>query len=210
MPWYQLISLLAFLICVCILLFHLFRLYRLGLPIDFAPPAGNIKEATLYSFTGAMSPFKKESAFLHLPTYTAGIIYHLGTFVSLFFFIFMYADVVVPKTLAWGLTSFMIISAGCGAAILIKRIVKQGLRDLSNPDDYISNVLVTGFQFMTALVLLFPGVFAAAYFIMAALLLLYIPVGKLKHLLYFFSARLQLGLFFGRRGVWAPHQKQIP
>jgi hypothetical protein len=210
MPWYQLISLLAFFICVCSLLFHFFRLFRLGLPKDFALPSGNIKSASIYSFTGAMSPLKKESAFLHLPTYTAGMIYHLGTFLSLFLIFFMWADVVLPEAPAWGLASFMIISAGCGAAILIKRIVKQGLRDLSNPDDYISNVLVTGFQFITALVLLFPGLFTAAYYIIAALLLLYIPVGKLKHLLYFFSARLQLGFFFGRRGVWPPHQKQIP
>jgi len=210
MPWYQWISLCAAIICFCSLLFHFLRLSRLGLPKDFATPAGDVRSASLYSFTGAMSPLKKESAFLHLPTYTAGMIYHLGTFFSLFFIFFMYADVVLPKVPAWGLASFVMFSAGCGAAILIKRFVKQGLRDLSSPDDYISNILVTGFQAMTALVLFFPGRFEAAYFLTVSLLLLYIPVGKLKHLLYFFSARLQLGYFFGSRGVWPPYQKQNP
>ncbi|MEI8005271.1 MAG: hypothetical protein WCI48_03620 [Bacteroidota bacterium] len=199
----------AFLICACILLFHLFRLFRLGSPEDFAPPAGNVKEATLYSFTGAMSPLKKESAFLHLPTYTAGIIYHLGTFISLFLMFFMWADFVFPKPLAGGLASFMLISSGCGASILIKRFVNQGLRHLSSPDDYISNILVTAFQVISGLILLFPGLFASAYFIIAALLLLYIPVGKLKHLLYFFFARMQLGFFFGSRGVWPPQSNTI-
>ena len=210
MPWYQWISLSALIICFCSLLFHFVRLFRLGLPKDFAPPAGDVKSASLYSFTGAMSPLKKESAFLHLPTYTAGMIYHLGTFLSLFLIFFMWVDVAFPTALARGLGSFMLISAGCGAAIFIKRFLKKGLRDLSSPDDYISNILVTGFQFITSLVLLFPGHFAAAYFLIAALLLLSIPAGKMKHLLYFFSARLQLGFFFGSRGVWPPHQKQIP
>jgi len=210
MPWYQWICLLAFIICFSSLLFHFIRLLRLGSPRDFAKPAGDIKSATLYSFTGAMSPLKKESAFLHIPTYAAGMIYHLGTFCSMLLLFFIWADVVFPKVLALGLSSFMLVSSGCGAGILAKRIVKKGMRELSNPDDYISNILVTAFQLITALHLLLPGMFSAAYFLAAASLLLYIPLGKLKHLLYFFSARMQLGFFFGSRGVWPPHRKQIP
>jgi hypothetical protein len=39
-------------------------------------------------------------------------------------------------------------------------------------------------------------------FIYAAFLFLYIPFGKLKHTVYFFSSRIYLGKFFGKRGVW--------
>jgi hypothetical protein len=44
--------------------------------------------------------------------------------------------------------------------------------------------------------------FAPYYFICAGLLFLYLPLGKLKHSLYFFAARYHLGFFYGWRGIW--------
>ena len=82
-------------------------------------------------------------------------------------------------------------------------MVKPQMRALSTPDDYISNILVTTFQLATAAALLWWQVLPV-YFVLTALLLLYIPVGKLKHAIYFFAARYQLGYFFGRRSVWPP------
>ena len=116
------------------------------------PASGKERTAVAYSFTGAMSPLKKESAFLHLPTYSAGLIYHRG---------------------------------------------------LSSPDDYISNILVTIFQFTTALVILIPSC-EPVYYFFTGLLLPYFPLGKLKHAVYFFAARYHLGVFFGHRNVWPP------
>jgi hypothetical protein len=84
-------------------------------------------------------------------------------------------------------------------------MLKKGLRDLSDPDDYISNLLVTIFQIMTGLVILMHRL-VPAYFIMASLLLIYFPFGKLKHSIYFFAARYHLGFFYGWRGIWPPKQ----
>lgn len=210
MTWFSLFFLISLLICLASLGYHLLFLLRSGQTPDFAPPSGNIRAGILYSFTGAMSPVKKESAFLHLPTYAAGMVYHLGTFISILLIFLLWADVVFPKALSLGIAAFLLASASCGTGILIKRSVKRNLRALSNPDDYISNTLVTVFQLLTALTLAFGSVFTPWLFVAAGLLLLYIPMGKLKHLLYFFAARCQLGLFFGRRGVWPPHKNQTP
>ena len=205
MYWYQWISLASFGVCLIFSLYHLIRLVRLGKPKEYSTPAGTIAPAIQYSFIGAMSPAKKESAFLHLPTYFAGIAYHLGTFLSLLIFILIWAGVRFPVILAGVLALSLVISSGCGIGVLIKRILKKGLRELSTPDDYFSNLLVTFFQVMTAFVLgwnkVYPG-----YFILASLLLLYIPIGKLKHAIYFFAARYHLGFFYGWRGVWPPKQ----
>jgi nitrate reductase gamma subunit len=89
-----------------------------------------------------------------------------------------------------------------GFFILIKRLSLSKLRNLSNPDDYISNFLVTIFQVATILLLLTGQKAEFQHNIIASILLLYLPLGKLKHVVYFFAARYQLGLFFGRRGVW--------
>jgi nitrate reductase gamma subunit len=203
MQWYQYFALASLAVCLAVSVHHVARLIRLGKPIDYAPGAGDIRPAILYSFSGAMSPAKKESAFLHLPTYTAGILYHLGTFLSILLFVLLLAMVGFTGVPAYLLSAFFLITGLSGFGILIKRMVKSELRNLSSPDDYISNILVTLFQLLSGLVLLVPEAIPG-YFIMASLLLLYFPIGKLKHAIYFFAARYQLGLFYGWRGVWPP------
>ena len=46
--------------------------------------------------------------------------------------------------------------------------------------------------------------FGAAYYIIMALLFVWMPLGKIKHVLYFFFARYHLGFFYGWRGTWPP------
>nr|NQU93646.1 hypothetical protein [Bacteroidota bacterium] len=203
MNWYQWFSLTALVICLGSLILHAVRLIRLGNPKDFSQPIGKTGSAMPYAFVGAMSPAKKESAFLHMPTYVAGIIYHLGTFLSIFLFFLILAQINFTEWVNWAIAGFLLISGLCGIGILIKRIVKKQMRELSNPDDYISNALVSAFHLITAFAILSP-VPHPSYFVFTGLLLLYIPIGKLKHTIYFFAARYQLGCFFGWRGVWPP------
>jgi nitrate reductase gamma subunit len=191
--------------CIVNCSFHFVRLLQLGRPRDLSKQRGEIGPAIMYSFTGAMDPRKKESAFLHLPTYSAGIIYHLGTFLSLALFILFLFKAEPHGWLRWLIIGFLIISCFSGLAILIKRVIKNELRSLSNPDDYISNLLVTVVQFFTAFALYNPLIFPV-YFILVSVLLLYLPIGKLKHTIYFFAARYQLGVFYGWRGVWPPNK----
>lgn len=211
----------ALVICLTACLLHLTRIIRLGKPKDFARQAPQKGNAVFYAFTGAMSPAKKESAYLHLPTYTAGILYHLGTFLSFFLFFFILADRLPSGWFSGLIIAYLLVSTISGIAIFIKRIVKKELRYLSNPDDFISNFLVTSFQFMTLTMIFLisplpiisssplhvllasfsPAIHWSYYFIFI-LLTLYTPIGKLRHLVYFFAARYHLGYFFGWRGVW--------
>ncbi len=233
MEWYQLSALAALGICLFVCLLHVLRLIRKGIPVEFARHNENNGEAVLYAFTGAMSPKRKESAFLHTPTYTAGLIYHMGTFLSFFLFFFILAKIYPQGIIAVLLVVFLSASSLSGIAILIKRILKKELRLLSNPDDFISNLLVTFFQLITLVVLVYSGIMQhtdsnllqssrlnvlpsysptvlqsysltvlPSYYLLFTLLLLYVPVGKLRHMVYFFAARYHLGLFYGRRGVW--------
>jgi hypothetical protein len=209
LSWFQWMALVALGICLIFCLLHFIRLIRLGKPNDFSKPAGTTGGAIRYAFTGAMSPAKKESAFLHLPTYIAGLLYHTGTFLGFFLFFFFLLERFPSDLLAIIITFFFAVTSLCGLSILIKRMVKRELRSLSNPDDFISNLLVTSFQLLTFMVLLihvarlsgFPEL-QPAYYLVFSLLMLYTPVGKLRHMIYFFAARYHLGHFFGRRGVW--------
>lgn len=203
MEWYQWLAYGAFGVCAIACLYHFLRLIRLGKPNDMATPSGSVKQGIVYSFTSGMSPKKKESAFLHLPTYVAGMLFHLGIFLSLFLFFLLLFIKPQSGQFWWYIPALLlVVSSGCGVAILIKRSLSHLLRDLSNPDDYISNLLVTLFQAGLALYLLVPSL-APLFYLTATLLWLYFPLGKLKHAVYFFAARYHLGFFFGSRGVWS-------
>jgi hypothetical protein len=205
MTWYNIFLLICLASCLTGCMLHAVRLIRLGKPVDLSTPKGDVSSAVIYSFTGAMHPGKKESAFLHLPTYTAGIIYHLGTFLSLPLFFLLFAGLSLPLPVLYTAAIFLVLSVISGISIFIKRFVKKGLRELSNPDDYLSNLLVTIFQLLTASALLYSQLLPACS-VWAGILLLYLPFGKLRHVVYFFAARYQLGFFFGWRGVWPPKQ----
>jgi hypothetical protein len=180
---------------------HAWRTLRAGDSTGFARPKGRMLSGIVYSMTSAMSPTKKETAYTHLPTYTAGILYHLGTFLSLALLIFFFFRIPIPRIMGIPVAIFLLITSGAGLVILIKRCVDKKLRSISCPDDYASNIFVTGFQSLTA-VSLITVTTHPILFIYSGLLFLYIPLGKLKHLLYFFLARFQLGRFYGRRGIW--------
>lgn len=204
---YLTVAVISLIICLVSLTYHFFRIIWYGKPKDLAKKRGNTKSAIRYAYTGAMNPLKKESAYLHLPTYIAGILYHLGTFLSIFLFILLLFKLEPFGWLRWGVMGFLIVSGLSGLGILVKRLSKQQIRALSNPDDYISNFLVTLFQLITALTL-YQVQFFPLYFIVASILLLYLPLGKLKHTVYFFAARYHLGYFYGYRNVWPPKQQE--
>lgn len=206
MHWYHWLAIGSATVCLLSCLIHGAKLIRYGAPTEYAKKTDDPSAAIRYAYTGAMSPTKKESAYLHLPTYMAGLIYHIGTFLSLFLFILFLIGIYPTGLLMYITAAIVAISGLSGLGILIKRISKTQLRALSNPDDYISNLLVSLVQILTAL-LLINHTFEAAYFLVISLLFLYFPLGKLKHAVYFFAARYHLGFFYGWRGVWPPKHR---
>jgi len=201
MEWYYWIAIASLVICITGCIYHFIKLIKPGSPTDYSKKSGSTKSGIIYSFTHAMNPINKESAFLNLPTYISGVIYHLGTFLSIVLFFVFFITTNLHELISLLLAAFLLLSALCGAVMLIKRITDKKLRHLSNPDDYISNILVTLFQLGSGAVMFIPGLYPV-YMVIASLLLLYIPLGKLKHVIYFFAARYHIGYYYGWRNVW--------
>ncbi|HHS13669.1 MAG TPA: hypothetical protein ENN03_07895 [bacterium] len=173
---------------------------------DFTQPKGTVLPAFAYALTGAMMPHKKETAFLHLPTYWMGIAYHLGSFVALAWLPVHFFEWRIPDSIMIVCAAVLIPSVFSGLIILIKRISVSSLRHLSSPDDYFSNALVTLFQAISSMALL--GIIPVFLVLsIGGLLLMYIPVGKLRHVIFFLIARFFLSWFYGRRGVWPPKRR---
>jgi nitrate reductase gamma subunit len=174
---------------------------------DPAEIRGNSSTAVLYSFTGAMSPLKKESARRHVPTYVGGLVFHAGVFVSFFWVAIHFLGIAANPAVSRLSGGFLIIAALVGFALFVKRIVKLKLRSFSTVDDYASNLLVVGFLATSAWAL-FDARFLPVSFVYASVLFLYIPLGKLRHAIFFPLARVYLGLFYGRRGVWGARKRE--
>ncbi len=207
MIWYQYLSLGALAVFLIAMLWHFIRLIKEGKPKDLSTKSGNLPKAEVYAYTIAMMPNHKESAYLHLPSFTAGIFFHIGIFLSilLFFLFFFISPTLFPQWLQMVLALCIGICGLCGFGLFIKRMIVKKMRELSHLDDFLSNFFTTLFQFFTAIYLI-AGSFAPIYYILVTILLLYIPMGKLKHMLYFFAARFHLGYFYGWRNSWPPQK----
>ena len=81
------VALVALAFCIFACLCHFFRIIRLGKPNDLAEHSGSVTKGVVYANTQAMMPQNKESAYRHLPTYAAGMIFHLGTFLTMLLFV---------------------------------------------------------------------------------------------------------------------------
>jgi len=81
------------------------------------------------------------------------------------------------------------------------------LRGISCPDDFAANVLVDLLLAAAIASLWIPGA-DAVLLATAALLFLYIPLGKIRHCFFFFYSRILFGIFFGRRGVLPPRPRE--
>jgi len=205
MYWFEWIALGALLICLSGLAYHMIRLIRLGVQDDYSARAGSPVAGVFYSFTGGMDPRHKESAYLNLPTYVSGVIFHIAVFVTIVLF-FLFLTGVNPGQSASLILSVVAFSgAVTGAGMLIKRLRDPKLRYLSNADDFISLLLVIVFLILAGLTLLIPAAYPV-FMLASSLLLLYMPLGKLRHAVYFFAARIHLGRFYGWRNVWPPRK----
>lgn len=203
MEWFEIVAVVALAICAASCTHHVVRLVRLGRPVDHAAPAGDAAGAVIYSFTGAMNPARKESASLHLPAYGLGVVFHVGTFAAILLFFVALSGARLPRALEIAAALLLAGTALAGLILLVKRWAEPRTRALSSLDDYVSNALVTLFQ-LSAGGLLVSGELRAFHFLVAAALWLYLPLGKLRHAIYFFAARYHLGMFYGSRGTWPP------
>ena len=212
----QYLAIAATLYCIVSLLVHFVKIVHLGAPKDKSEPSGSVKEGVLYANTRAMMPDQKESAYLHIPSYAVGMLFHIGLFCSLLFFVlsfFPFFNNWIGSGCNWHLILAIPPAIGtvCGLILFFRRLFSKDLKVLSMPDDFISTGLVTFFLLMTTLYLCLStccGSVTILYYISSILLFLYMPLGKLRHVVYYFAARYHLGFFYGWRNVWPNHEKK--
>lgn len=177
-----------------------------------ASAKGSVVSGIIYAFTFGMLPGSKESASQHILSYLAGIVFHIGIFTAFLFsaVIYLLSKDVIPDVPQWArLISVGLMAMGLanGIGLLIKRIINPRLRFISNLDDYFSNIIVNIFLGLSIILAVqSSNVILYIMYIFEASLLLYIPLGKLRHCAYFPATRIMFGYFYGYRGVLPPYK----
>ena len=166
----------------------------------FAPPRGSEAAGVRYAITAAFLPGAKESASGHLPTYLAGLLYHAGIFTMLARLLLTLTPGLVPRPLDAAAAFLFAAALACGLGLALKRRLSPALRALSVPDDLLANLLVDVALACGLAAALAPAA-VPAFQLAGAALLLYAPLGKLRHLLFLVTSRGQWGRTYGRRGV---------
>lgn len=178
-----------------------------ALPGDRSTLKGNPIHGITYAFAAGMMPWAKESTRIHMIAYLRGIGFHVGIFAALGALLVSPFWGYLPALLRVLLFSVLVIGSLLGAAGGLMRLAQRNLRGLSLPDDHFAVWLTTVFMALMAFGLLDEAVRVPMYLV-AAITLIYIPLGKVRHCLYFFFSRIFFGKFFGRRAVF-PHPQPV-
>jgi hypothetical protein len=176
-------------------------------PADRSPIKGDISHGIAYAFTKGMMPWAKESTRIHMLSYLRGIGFHIGIFTAIGAGLISPAWRSLPPLLSLALFWVLTMGAFLGAAGGLMRLAEHNLRHLSLPDDHFAVWLTTLFIAVTGLAVINEA-FTIPMYIIGTVMFVYIPLGKIRHCLYFFFSRWFFGKFFGRRAVF-PHPQEL-
>lgn len=170
---------------------------------DYSQRAGDPSRGILYNFTIAMQPAHKESVKNHPIEFATGLVLHAGVLTTLVGVVLL---LVWPSGGLWLLALMRPLAALAllaGLCLLVRRVWSLTLRAMSVGDDYLAIAACCGLLAWVVAGQL-GGQNQPGFLIYAGLLLLYLPLGKLRHAVFFFVARADLGRRLGYRGVYPP------
>lgn len=192
----------AIIICIVGLVWRLVQLMSRKEPRIYSRARGSAARGVVYAYTLGLAPWSKESTRRHPFSFVRGIVFHLGILVS---FILLILSMMGPQRLPDGswrslLGGLAVAGAVCGWLGLVERLTSAELRRLSIPEDYWAVALVTLFITLAGVYAWVPNT-VGLFWIVSILVLIYIPCGKIAHLLYWFYIRYRFGWRYGHRGV---------
>lgn len=152
-----------------------------------------------------MLPAHKESVRHHPGKFLIGVALHVGVLLALALLLLLAVrPTLALAALPWA-RPLLLLALAAGLILAARRALSPTLRFMSTPDDYLAIAASCGLLALTALAPAHPRLPAVAL-IYGGALLLYLPLGKLRHAVFFFAARLDYGRRLGYRGVYPPPQ----
>jgi len=150
-----------------------------------------------------MKPSHKETVGYHPGKFAMGMLMHLSAFIALLGIVLL----LIGPSMGVAYFSFVRFAVGAGLPaalyLFIRRLRTPNLKAMSAIDDYLSILVTCGLLAITALPKLAHDNLAMI-FTYAILFFVYLPLGKLRHSVFFFAARADYGRRLGYRNVYPP------
>lgn len=170
---------------------------------DHSRRAGSRARGVLYGFTTAMRPDHKESARLHPIAFGIGVLMHVGVVAALFGVVTLVLHPPTGDAVLGAARPVFAAALLAGVTLTIRRHRSATLRAMSTPDDHLA-VAATCVLLAAAFFAPFGAPATIAFLACAVLFLVYLPLGKLRHAVFFFIARGDYARRLGYRGVYPP------
>ncbi|HUU98779.1 MAG TPA: hypothetical protein VM487_23855 [Phycisphaerae bacterium] len=170
---------------------------------DYSKRSGNPHKGMVYNFTVAMMPAHKETVKRHPGKFAVGVLMHVGVLLVMVAVVLLLVRPTAGCRVIAFVRPMVALSLLAGVYLFIRRIFSEDLRAMSAPDDYVAILATCG---LLELAFLHPvgAQTQTAFLIYAGLLFVYLPLGKLRHAMFFFVARGDHGRRLGYRGVYPP------
>jgi len=176
---------------------------RAGGQRDYSRRAGDPVRGMVYSFTAAMLPAHKETIRHHPLETSVGVVMHVGVLLCILGICLLIAWPAGGHRLLLAMRPVVVAAFLAGLALFVRRSASRTLRAISAPDDFLANLATCA---LLAFAFLSPvnAQCEAALLSYTILFFLYVPLGKLRHAVFFFAARADYGRRLGYRGVYPP------
>jgi nitrate reductase gamma subunit len=211
-PFFQV----ALLVFIAGMFYRLVRVVALGWKPDRVPPKGSQLGGVAKSYLKGLLilpffPWVKNTFNRNPVTYLAGALFHLGLFTVL---ILGTAHMLVWKSLlgiGWPTLPTPIVDwLAAGAivamiALLINRLVNPVMKMLTGPAEWLNWLfvfvpMVTGYIMTHHLFFVYEKAFSI-HMLSVDLLLIWIPLSRISHFMFYFFSRTIHGSQFGKRSV---------
>ncbi len=171
-------------------------------------PRGSAFRGALYAFGLGMLPWNKESGRLHPVVFWAGVLMHLGIVLGLCTVALrLFLGGAAPGWWApFGVGA--LILGGIAIVLMVRRVVAPHMGRLSTPDDYVAAGL-TGLLCLSAGSWSLGIVPVPFFDLVATAFLLYVPLGKLRHMGTFFVSRFYHAKQLGTLGAYPPKGEKL-
>ncbi|NLE77625.1 MAG: hypothetical protein GX605_12860, partial [Chloroflexi bacterium] len=157
----------------------------------------------LPTYTSIARPWAMEATRKNFLQWVEFAVFHIAVAVMIgVSFIIPYAPGLLTPAVV-----FMLVLTQIGGLVtcslrLYRRYANRTVGAVSSPEDYFALIWVD-VLFVACLWVLLSGSIAsqAVYFLLVALIIVYVPFSKISHYVYFFFARFFFGEYFARRGI---------
>lgn len=189
-------------VMVIVYLVRVAILLRRKMVADKASPKGKDFPAIFWAYVSFFMPWSMESTKKKWYQYVEFSFFHLGILTSIILsFVISYTPKILDTFL---LPVFTVILVGALIAALIRfvrRMAVPNMNIISTPDDYLSlimSVLFIGFAIPAMYGL---GITVPIFFLVTFVFLIYAPISKIHHYIYFPFTLYYLGKFSGSRNI---------